>query len=108
MTSVQVHSADLMTAIHVARIVGSIVMMLVVGLIIWWAVRPPRRARREAVEKEATDSEALWRLVDRMEERLDVLERALADQVERPPARRPRQDGIFAPAAEGRDSGRKE
>jgi cbb3-type cytochrome oxidase subunit 3 len=108
MTTVQVNGDDIMAVIHVARIVGSIVMMLVVGLVIWWAVRPPRRVRdrREAIEADAADNEALWRIVDRMEERLEVLERALADQVEQPRARGPRQDEIFAPADEGRDSGR--
>jgi hypothetical protein len=108
MTTVQVNGADILAAIHVVRIVGSIVMMLVVGLVILWAVRKPRRVRdrRDAIESDAADSEALWRIVDRMEERLEVLERALADQVEAPRARRPRQEEIFAPADEGRDSGR--
>jgi len=43
-----------------------------------------------------------------MEERLAVLERALADQVEAPRVRAPRQDRIYAPAEEGRESGRTE
>jgi hypothetical protein len=73
-----------------------------------WAIRPSRRSRdhREAIETDAADNEAMWRIVDRMEERLEVLERALADQVERPRTRAPREDEIFAPADEGRDSGR--
>jgi hypothetical protein len=106
--TLQVNGDDIMAVVHVARIVGSIVTVLVVGLLIWWAVRPSRRARdrREAIESDAADNEALWRIVDRMEERLEVLERALADQVEAPRARGPRQDEIFAPADEGRDSGR--
>jgi hypothetical protein len=108
--TMHVDGNDIMAAVHVARIVGSIVMMLVVGLLIWWAVRPPRRVRdrREAIETDAADSEALWRIVDRMEGRLETLERLLADQVELPPVRGPRQDRIFAPADEGRDSGRME
>ena len=110
MTTVQVNGNDIMAIIHVARIVGSIVMMLVVGLVILWAVRAPRHARnrRDAIENEPADNEALWRVVDRMEERLEVLERALADQVEQPRVRAPRHEEIFAPADEGRDSGRKE
>ena len=107
--SVHVNGDDIMAVIHVARIVGSIVTMLVVGLLLWWAVRPSRRARdrSEEIETDQADNEDLWRLVDRMEERLAVLERALADQVEAPRVRAPRQDRIHA-SAEGRDSGRTE
>jgi len=106
--TLQVNGNDIMDVIHVVRIVGSIVSMLVIGLLIWWAVRPSRRVRdrRDAVENDAADNDAMWRIVDRMEERLEVLERALADQVEPPRVRGPRQDGIYAPADEGRDSGR--
>jgi hypothetical protein len=108
--TMHVDGMDVLAAIHVVRIVASIVMMLVVGLLILWAVRPSRRVRdrREAIESDAADNEALWRTVDRMEERLEVLERALADQVEPPRVRRPDREEIFAPADEGRDSGRKE
>jgi anti-sigma-K factor RskA len=108
--TMHVDGVDIMAAVHVARIVGSIVTMLVVGVLILWAVRPPRRVRdrREAAESDAADNEALWRIVDRMEERLEVLERALADQVELPPVRGRREERIFAPADEGRDSGRTE
>jgi cbb3-type cytochrome oxidase subunit 3 len=108
--TMHVNGGDILEVIHVVRIVGSIVMMLVVGLLIWWAVRPSRRAqrRREAIDGDAADNEALWRIVDRMQERLDVLERVLADQVERPRVRGPDREGIFAPADEDRDSGRKE
>jgi len=108
--SVHVNGDDIMAVIHVVRIVGSIVTMLVVGLLLWWAVRPSRRARdrSDAIGTEEADDEDLWRIVDRMEERLAVLERALADQVDAPHVRGPRQDRIFAPAEEGRDSGRTE
>ena len=110
MTTVQVNGDDIMMAVHVVRIVGSIVMMLVIGLLLWWAVRPSRRARerREEREREALDHEDLWRIVDRMEERLEVLERAMADQVEPQRLRASRRDGILAPAEEGRNSGRTE
>ena len=106
--TLQVNGADIVEVIQIVRIVGSIVAMLVIGLLIIWAIRPSRRSRdrREAIETDAADNEAMWRIVDRMEERLEVLERALADQVDRPPVRAPRQDEIFAPADEGRDSGR--
>ena len=67
--------------------------MLIVGLLVYLMVRPPRhvRERRRAekrgeirAETDPAEAEQLWRLVDRMESRLEVLERALADQVERP------------------------
>jgi len=108
MTTVHVNGADIIEVIHVVRIVGTIVMMIVVGLVVAWAIRKPRHLRdnREADEHDAADNEAMWRIVDRMEERLEVLERALADQVDPPRTRGPRQDEIFAPADEGRDSGR--
>jgi phage shock protein B len=106
--TMHVDGNDIMAVIHVVRIVGGIVTMLVVGLLIWWAVRPSRRARdrSEAIEGDAADNEALWRIVDRMAERLEALERALAEQ--RPRVRRPDREEIFAPADEDRDSGRKE
>jgi len=106
--TLHVNGADIVEVIHVVRIVGSIVSMLVIGLLIMWAIRPSRRSRdrREAIESDAADNDELWRIVDRMEERLEVLERALSDQVERPRTRGPRQDEIFAPADEDRDSGR--
>ena len=106
--SIQINGDDFMMAIHVVRIVGTIVSLVVMGLLIAWAVRPSRRHRdrREAVESDDADNDAMWRVVDRMEERLEVLERALADQVDRPPLRAPRREEIFAPAEEGRDSGR--
>ena len=107
--SIQVNGDDFMMAIHVVRTVGTIVSLVVMGLLIAWAIRPSRRnrdRRREAVESDAADNEAMWRVVDRMEERLEVLERALADQVDRPTVRPSRREEIFAPAGEGRDSGR--
>jgi hypothetical protein len=110
--SVQVNGDDIMAVIHVVRIVGSIVTMLIVGLLLWWAVRPSRRARdrdrRQEIETDEADNEDMWRIVDRMEERLAVLERALADQVDAPLVRAPRQDRMYAPADDDRNIGRTE
>ena len=69
-----------------------------------------RRKWRE-VEMDPVEAEEVWRLVDRMEARLEVLERALADQIDhqgRPTIGAVREEETFAPADEGRDSGRKE
>jgi hypothetical protein len=73
-------------------------------------VRPSRRARdrSEAASRDEADNEAVWRTLERMEDRLEVLERAMADQVEPPRVRGPREDRILASAEEGRDSGRTE
>ena len=110
MTTVHVNGDEIMAVIHVVKIVGSIVTMLVIGLLLAWAIRKPRNARddRAAHGGDAADDEALWRVVDRMEERLEVLERAMADQVEPPRMSARRRDEIFAPAEEGRNSGRTE
>jgi hypothetical protein len=109
MTTIQVDGAQIWAVIHIVRIVMSIVAMLAVGLLIWWAVRPSRRARDRGEELDAEPAnEDLWRSVDRMEERLAVLERALADQVEPPPGRASRQDRVYAPADADRNIGRNE
>jgi hypothetical protein len=60
--------------------------MLVVGLLVYLMVRPPRHVRERRRQRpppralDGGEAEELWALVDRMEARLEVLERALADQ----------------------------
>ncbi|MBV9883149.1 MAG: CcoQ/FixQ family Cbb3-type cytochrome c oxidase assembly chaperone [Sphingomonadaceae bacterium] len=107
--TMQIDGNAIMEAIQIARIVGTVVMVVLVALVIAWAVRPSRRIRetREMMD-EAGDQEALWGAVERMEERLEVLERAMADQVERPQVRSAHRDRILAPAEDSRDSGRME
>lgn len=106
--TLSVNGQDIAQMIEVALTVGSIVGTLVIGFIVYLMVRPSKeeRARRKALPPaDPRESEEMWRVMDRMEGRLDVLERALADQIERP---RPRADDdrLFAPADPGRDSGR--
>jgi len=114
--TLSIDGTDIGEIIQVASLVGSIVGMLIVGLIVYLMVRPPRhiRERRRAekngetrAEPDPGEAEQLWRLVDRMELRLEVLERALADQVERPAIGGRETEQIFAPV-EDRDSGRTE
>jgi hypothetical protein len=106
--------------VEIASIVGSILGILIVSLIVYLMIRPPRhvRERRKAgrrgeigvPEHEEPEAEDLRRVADRMEARLEVLERALADQIERPAIGRRDEEELqptFAPV-EGRDSGRKE
>ena len=112
----QVNGHDLGQAIEIAAFAGSAIAMLIAGLLVYLMVRPPRHvrmARKYGVKSEMDpiDAEELWRLVDRMEKRLEVLERALADQIDhqgRPAIGAVRDEEVFEPADEGRDSGRKE
>ena len=87
----------------------SIFAMLLVGLLVYLMVRPPRhvrRRRRDAPppprELSADEGEELWALVDRMEARLAVLERAIGDESGRSAQR------SLESTAERRDNGRKE
>jgi len=79
--TLQIDGVDVMAAIEVAAWVGSIVAMLVIGFIVYLMVRPVRR-RKEArpAEPDALDVAEMMRLLDRMEQRLEVLERAVGDE----------------------------
>jgi hypothetical protein len=114
--TLSIDGTDIGRFIEVASLVGSIVAMLVVGLLVYLMVRPPRHVRqaRKAVrrgeagtEADPVEAEELWRLVDRMESRLGVLERALADQLDRPAIGGRETEHSLAPV-EDRDSGRTE
>ena len=66
----------------VAWMIG-VLVMLVAGLLLYLLVRPSRRARElPPQEDDAVTAGEMLRLMDRMESRLEVLERALADQDE--------------------------
>lgn len=108
--SVQLSPGDIADLVKVASVVGSIILMMILGLAVFIAVRPSRRDRQDRDDRAAIEAEAdeAWRQVDRMEARLAVLERAMAEQIERPRPRVAAQEKIFAPAEEGRDSGRKQ
>jgi hypothetical protein len=103
--SIQINGTDIGQIIEIAGWVGSIVTMLVVGLLVYLMVRPPRhvRARRRQEPPPralgAGEADELWALVDRMESRLEVLERALADQTGADRQHR------LEPADERRDNG---
>jgi hypothetical protein len=100
--SISVNGADIGHIVETVATVGSILATLIAALIVYLMVRPSRRARPEA---EPAETEELWRIVDLMDRRLEVLERALADQLNRP-RHADREQATFAPAGEGRDSGR--
>ena len=77
---------SLSTAIAIAQGIAwtmGVLVMLAGGLLLYFLVRPSRRARElPPPEDEAVGAEEMLRLVDRMESRLEVLERALADKEE--------------------------
>ena len=79
--TLRIDGVDVMTAIEVASIVGSIIAMLVIGLIVYLMVRPVRN-RREAArpEPDRIEAEEMIRLMEVMERRLELLERAVSDQ----------------------------
>ena len=79
--TLSVDGVDVMQAIEIAAMVGSIVAMLVLGLIVYLMVRPSRRQRQvRPPEDDAFDAGEMLRLMDRMEQRLEVLERAVGDE----------------------------
>ena len=110
--TIQVNGQDIMDIAQSVAWGASILGTAIVVLIVYLIVRPSRHARNRPpappAALDADEAEELWRLVDRMEARIDVLERALSDQLDRPAIGRRDEEATFAPAEAGRDSGRKE
>ena len=76
--TVSVDAADMVHAVEVASWVGTMMAMLVIFLLVYLMVRPSRRRReRRAAEIDAVQAEEMLRLMERMEQRLDVLERVV-------------------------------
>jgi hypothetical protein len=115
MTTISISPADIRDIIDVGSIVGSIVATTLAVWIVYLMVRPSRRVReqrRRDSEESFADTEEMWAIIDRMESRLEVLERVVAAE-ERSPriARRPKaedEDRLLSPADGGRDAGGKE
>ena len=114
--TLEIDGVNVMAIVEIVAFVASVIAMLVVGLLVYLMVRPPRhvRERRRAEkrgelprETDPAEAEELGRLVDRMEARLEMLERALADQLERPAIARRDTEQDLAPVAD-RQAGRKE
>jgi hypothetical protein len=73
--------AEIIAAVEVVAWVAGVASMLLVCLLFYLLVRPPRRPKAPPpAELDAGDAERMWRVLDRMEGRLEVLERALADE----------------------------
>ena len=87
--TIRMSEAEVMQAIEGVAWAGSILAILLVALLFYLLVRPPRhvRKRRKAErrgevridrEQDAVEMEDLLRVMDRMEQRLEVLERLVA------------------------------
>lgn len=91
---------------------ASFLATAIVVFIVYLMVRPPRHLRNRPpaapTELEPVEAEELWAIVDRMEARLEVLERALSDQLDRPRLRREEREETLSPAEDGRTNGRTE
>ena len=75
--TLSIDGTDIGTAIQVASIVGTILALLIGALVLYLLVRPPRKSRDRRPDAEALDAEEVMQVLDRMEQRLAVLERAL-------------------------------
>jgi flagellar biosynthesis/type III secretory pathway M-ring protein FliF/YscJ len=75
--TVSVNPAEVAHAIEVASWVGTMVAMLVIGLLVYLMVRPSRRRRERRAAEDAVLAEEMLRLMERMEQRLTVLERVV-------------------------------
>jgi hypothetical protein len=97
-----VNGHDLGQLIETGIWVGSVLAAAIIAGIVYLMVRPSRQARQQPPAGLARDeAEEMWRIVDLMDARLAVIERALANRAEEEPR-------VLAPADDGRDSGRKE
>ncbi len=87
--TVRMTEAEVMQAIEGVAWAGSILAILLVALLFYLLVRPPRHVRRRRKaerrgelpierERDAVEMEDLLRVMDRMEQRLEVLERLVA------------------------------
>ena len=107
--TVEIDGVDVVAAAQAAALIGGIIAMLVIGLLVYWLVRPPRHvreARRRPPELEESEAEQLLDLMGRMESRLEVLERALADDSRS--AGEAGEQGRLESAQAGRGTGRME
>ena len=91
--TISINGAEFGEAIAIASVVGSIVSFLIVALVIYLVVRPPRHRRIEAArEADPIEAGEMIALMERMERRMEVLERAIGDRDE------PRRDQVLEAA----------
>ena len=76
--TISMDAAEVMTAVEVAAWVVSLVAMLIGAWVVYLIVRPSRR-RQRGPELDSAGGQEMLRLMDRMERRLQVLERVVAE-----------------------------
>jgi hypothetical protein len=82
--TIDIDGTNIAQIIEIVGWVGSVIAMLIVGLLVYLMVRPPRHVRKARLEDtqrslSSEDAEEMWRLMERMEARLEVLERAIGN-----------------------------
>lgn len=100
--TISMNGSEVSEAIEIAMAVGGVLALLIGALIFYLLVRPPRRRRVEPRrDEDSLDVEEMLALIDRMERRLEVLERAV-------PAEAGRDERLLETSAEGAGTGRKQ
>jgi hypothetical protein len=84
-----VNGNDIGQMIEIALTVISIVGLVIGAFLVWLMVRPPKHVRQQRQQPQVRETDALEfeemvRMLDRMEERLAVLERAIGHDDEAP------------------------
>lgn len=87
--TLSINGNEIGQAIEIAITVASIVMLVVGAFVVWLMVRPSRHGRKPRKsapvrEADADELDQMVRMIERMEERLAVLERAIGDGDEAP------------------------
>ena len=91
--TISMTAPEVMELIGAAVAGGVVLIVLLIGLFIYLLVRPPRRQPQALPPPEAVDYEEMLAVMERMERRLEALERAV--EPEAPP-----QDRILAAGEE--------
>ena len=101
--TISMNGSEVSEAIEIAMAVGGVLALLIGALVFYLLVRPPRRRRVEPPrrDEDSLDVEEMLALIDRMERRLEVLERAV-------PAEAGRDERLLETSAEGAGTGRKQ
>jgi phage shock protein B len=103
--TVSMSAGDVMQAIEIATIVGSVVAVVIGAWVIYLLVRSSRGKRDVAPPADSIDREEMLALMDRMERRLETLERLVATD-EAPASIAPRRSQEISKAVEDREPGR--
>lgn len=104
--TIQIDGTDAMAIAQAAAALGIVLTVLIVGLLIYLMVRPPRNRARPGPAELDSDARELWRTVDLMESRIELLERAIEDVAGNQAPRLAPTEQAFEPDGEIRESRR--